>query len=115
MCSLPVRSIKVLVVAAAAGLCSGATAWASAGHPAGIWPPAPTEKVECLPGDGIRIDIFLGALTCDDAYALAAQYDLEGEKYQDVGSFTCYTGNALTRPLIFQCAGPDGEFAVSEP
>jgi len=81
----------------------------------------PTEGVvdepdTCPPQGGNQIKINGDGISCADAYAIAAKYDLQGEKYQEIdsaGTWTCYTGNAETRPMIFQCvSGQDTDFSV---
>ena len=72
------------------------------------------QSQQCKPQDDYQINIAVGDITCEDAYEIADEYDLDGEKYQDIGSFQCYTGTAQTRPLIFQCVSDSAEFALSE-
>jgi hypothetical protein len=67
----------------------------------------------CQPQDGRRIEISAGAITCEQAYAAAARYDLQGQKYQNIDAFTCYTGTAQTAPIFLVCTSPDAEFSVS--
>jgi hypothetical protein len=78
--------------------------------------PAAGEATSCAPRGGNQIKITGAALSCDDAYTIAARYDLQGEKYQKIDAavtWTCYTGTAETRPLIFQCVSGEGtEFGV---
>ena len=57
----------------------------------------------CPPSGGQSIVITAGDIDCITAADYAAQYDLYGDKFQTIGPFTCYTGNAMTAPLIFQC------------
>ena len=69
----------------------------------------------CPPRDGQSIVITVGDIDCLTAADTAAQYDPNGEKYQHIGPFTCYSGNAMTAPLLFQCVAdtPDAaEFGV---
>lgn len=72
------------------------------------------EKEGCADAAGNEIEVVTGDVDCADAQAAAAQYDAQGERVQQVGSFTCEGGNAATRPVIFTCTGPDGEFVVRE-
>ncbi len=70
---------------------------------------------QCEPRFGQIINITVGDIDCITASDFAVQYDQEGDKYQQIGPFTCYSGNAMTAPLLFQCVAdtPDGaEFAV---
>lgn len=70
----------------------------------------------CAPQGGNQIKINGDGISCDQAYAIAAKYDLQGEKYQKIdtdGTWTCYSGTVESRPLIFQCvSGQATEFAV---
>ena len=64
---------------------------------------------------GQSIVITVGDIDCVTASDFAAQYDLDGDKYQQIGPFTCYSGNAMTAPLLFQCVADtedQAEFAV---
>ncbi|PJK21245.1 hypothetical protein CSX11_16795 [Mycobacterium goodii] len=69
----------------------------------------------CDPQGGQVIDIIAGDIDCVTAAHFAAQYDPIGEKYQEIGPFTCYSGTAASAPLLFQCISDlEGgtEFAV---
>lgn len=57
----------------------------------------------CAPRFGQIIDITAGDIDCITASNFAVQYNLDGDKYQTIGPFTCYSGNAMTAPLLFQC------------
>jgi hypothetical protein len=83
---------------------------------------APTTQTEALPpddgickdGSGNNIKLISGGVTCDDAAKVAGAYDQQGERVQTIGDWTCEGGNASTRPIIFTCSGPGGEFTVSD-
>jgi hypothetical protein len=81
-------------------------------------PPTETvaEPTTCPPQDGNQITINGDGISCADANSIAAKYDLQGEKYQEIdsaGTWTCYTGNAESRPMIFQCvSGLATDFSV---
>mgnify|MGYP000954812309 CR=1 FL=1 len=80
-------------------------------------PAAPTQAVkECPAQGGNQIKIYSGDISCADAYLLAGKYDLQGQKYQQINSvdtWTCYTGTADTRPLVFSCVSENNaEFGV---
>jgi hypothetical protein len=69
----------------------------------------------CPPRDGQSVVITVGDIDCVAAADVAAQYDPNGDKYQQIGPFTCYSGNAMTAPLIFQCVADtedQAEFGV---
>ncbi|KUH99245.1 hypothetical protein AU188_11305 [Mycobacterium sp. IS-3022] len=73
------------------------------------------DSERCAPRFGQVIDITAGDIDCITASDYAVQYDLNGDKYQVIGPFTCYSGNAMTAPLLFQCVADTedrAEFAV---
>ena len=74
----------------------------------------PEERGGCTDATGNEIEIVTGEVDCAAAKDTAAQYDLQGARVQEVGQFVCEGGNAQTRPVIFTCTGPGGEFVVSE-
>jgi hypothetical protein len=76
-------------------------------------PPLET-AVQCPPRDGRQIQVTIGDISCSDGYAIAAKFDLQDGKVQQIDSFTCELGNAMTRPVIFTCVSAQAEFAVSE-
>ena len=70
---------------------------------------------QCPPRFGQVIEITVGDIDCGTASDYAVQYDPDGDKYQQIGPFTCYSGNAMTVPLLFQCVADTAdhaEFAV---
>ena len=73
------------------------------------------DSERCAPRFGQVIDITVGDIDCITASDYAVQYDVNGDKYQVIGPFTCYSGNAMTAPLLFQCVADTedrSEFAV---
>jgi hypothetical protein len=75
----------------------------------------PSTGEQCPPRDGLAIQITAGDIDCVTAADYAAKYDLNGDKYQEIGPFTCYSGNAMTAPLLFTCVAnteDQAEFAV---
>ena len=68
----------------------------------------------CTDPSGNTIKIISGDVTCDAAKATASQYDPQGPRVQELSEWICEGGNAQTRPVIFTCSGPGGEFTVSE-
>ena len=77
-------------------------------------PTTPPDDGVCQDGSGNNIDLIGGDVTCDQAIEVADGYDQQGDRVQEVGEFVCEGGNAQTRPIIFTCSGPGGEFTVSE-
>jgi hypothetical protein len=76
---------------------------------------AQTGGFQCPPRDGQVITINVGDIDCVTAADFAVQYDPNGDKYQQIGPFTCYSGDAMTAPLLFQCVADtadNAEFAV---
>ena len=65
----------------------------------------------CPPSNGQSIVITVGNIDCVTAADFAAQYDPNGDKYQHIGPFTCYSGNAMTAPLLFQCVADTADAA----
>lgn len=77
-------------------------------------PTAPPDDGVCQDGAGNNIELIGGDVTCDQAKDVADGYDQQGDRVQEVGEFVCEGGNAQTRPIIFTCTGPGGEFTVSD-
>jgi hypothetical protein len=88
----------------------------STAAPASSTAPVVGKTTTCAPQGGNQIKINGDGISCDDAYTIAAKYDLQGEKYQEIKAaekWTCYTGTVESRPLIFQCvSGQETEFGV---
>ena len=75
----------------------------------------PPKGAQCPPRDGQVISITVGDIDCVTAADIAAGYDPAGDKYQHIDAFTCYSGNAMTAPLLFTCvadAADSTEFSV---
>jgi hypothetical protein len=70
-------------------------------------------QLHCPARDAQQIDIIDGPITCDGAYQIVGQYTSDGEKYQQIEGFTCYTGNAMTVPVVLSCVSGDSDFAVN--
>lgn len=112
----------VLVTLPAAGCAQKQSAPAPAASPPSSAASAPStepavgETNTCAPQGGNQIKINGDGISCDDAYAIAAKYDRQGEKYQKIeaaGTWTCYTGTVESSPLIMQCvSGQETEFGV---
>jgi hypothetical protein len=100
-------SVGFAMVLLVAGMAATAIAAPSAaGQPNGF---------QCPPRFSQLIEITVGDIDCGTASDFAVQYDPNGEKYQQIGPFTCYSGNAMTAPLLFQCVADTAdhaEFAV---
>ncbi len=76
---------------------------------------AQSNGFQCPPSNGQFIVINAGDIDCVTASDFAVQYDLNGDKFQQIGPFTCYFGNAMTAPLLFTCVADTAdhaEFAV---
>ena len=69
--------------------------------------------MQCAPQGGYQIQIF-GDIECAEAYDVASVFDRDGEKWQDLYDYTCYSGTADILPIIFQCVSQRGEFSVSQ-
>ena len=66
---------------------------------------------QCPPRAGQLIEITAGDIDCVTASDFAVQYNVNGDKYQVIGPFTCYSGNAMTAPLLFQCVADTADRA----
>lgn len=73
----------------------------------------PSNPTQCPPKDGRTIDITAGKITCDDAYSTVATFDWQGQKFQQIDGFMCYTGTAQTAPVVLVCSSDEVEFTVS--
>jgi hypothetical protein len=77
---------------------------------------ASTPPKECPAQDGNQIKVYSGDIACPDAAVLARRYDMQGPKFQQIDSvdtWTCVSGVADTRPLLFTCSSDKGvEFGV---
>ena len=71
----------------------------------------PPGEEHCAPDNGQSIVINVGDIDCATAADFAAQYDPNGDKFQVIGPFTCYSGNAMTAPLIFTCVADTADAA----
>lgn len=77
--------------------------------------PSATTAGECPAQAQYRVTIVTGTLECAAAYAVAAKFDRQGAAVQQVDGYTCQSGTAATRPVLFTCTSPTAEFTVSEP
>jgi hypothetical protein len=79
-------------------------------------PPTTPDDPEagCRTADGNEVDVVGGDVDCAEAQAIAAAYDPQGNRVQEVQGWTCEGGNAMTRPVIFTCIQGDREFIVRE-
>ena len=77
-------------------------------------PVAAPEVTRCPPKDGRTIEIFVGSISCDEAYGTVASYNWQGQKYQEIDALTCYTGTAQTAPVVLVCSSGDVEFTAKE-
>ena len=81
---------------------------------AGATPAVAAPTAQCAARDGYQIAVQSGDLGCDTAYGIAAAYDRDGDKYQVIGDFTCYSAVADVYPIVLLCVSGDTEFAVSQ-
>ncbi len=76
--------------------------------------PASGPGSDCGEAGGLRLKVVLGDLECDELRKVAAGYDLDGVKVQEVRGWTCASGTADTRPIIYTCARDGDEFVGEE-
>jgi|EndMetStandDraft_8_1072994.scaffolds.fasta_scaffold02039_8 hypothetical protein len=87
--------------------------FAAVAGPVGVASADPVQQ-QCLPRGPQQIDILNGPVNCDQAYQVVGAYDFQGQKYQDIQGFTCYTGNAMTMPTVLSCVSNNADFAVNQ-
>jgi hypothetical protein len=63
----------------------------------------------------LELEPLNASVTCAEARRVAAAYDLSGPKVQEVRGWTCATGTATTRPVVFTCRSTHREFVAREP
>jgi hypothetical protein len=85
----------------------------AAAAPVGIASADPAPQ-QCPARGAQQIDIVDGPVTCDQAYQVVGAYDFQGQKYQEIQGFTCYTGNAMTMPTVLSCVSGNADFAVNQ-
>ena len=73
-----------------------------------------TSKGDCGKLGRLRLELVSGDVPCDQVREVARGYDLEGEKVQEVSGWTCGSGTADTRPVVFTCRRGDMEFVAKE-
>lgn len=66
----------------------------------------------CAPGDTHRIDVR--GVSCEYAATVVSAYQWEGDKYQEIYEFTCYTAQYDVRPVVLTCVAGEQEIVVSE-
>ncbi len=69
---------------------------------------------DCRTRRGLRLAIVAGGATCADLRSVAAAFELRGAKVQQRRGWTCATGTADTRPIVFTCTRGAAEFTASE-
>ncbi len=67
----------------------------------------------CPAGNVYQIDVR-GAVTCEEGAAVTSNYKWEGDKYQDIADFTCYSAQYDVYPIVMTCVRGDDEVVVSE-
>ena len=53
-------------------------------------------------------------MSCDDASTVVSGYEWDGDKYQDLDEFTCYSAQYDVCPVVLTCVSGDREIVVSE-
>jgi len=84
----------------------------SAADPGGTTIAESPNSFVCPPRFGQVIEITMGDIDCITASDFGVRYDRDGDKYQEIGPFTCYSGNAMTATQLYQCVADTAEFAA---
>ena len=87
------QTLRVILLAA--GL--GATGMVAAPTAAGI--------------PGYQIEVM--GMLCSDSWLFDAYNFEEGDKYQQIMNFTCYSSTVDQKPIVLTCVSSDGELVVS--
>ena len=66
----------------------------------------------CPPGDTYQLDVR--GVSCEYAAQVASAYEWEGDKWQDLYEFTCYSAQYDVYPIVLTCVSGDSEVVVSE-
>jgi hypothetical protein len=65
----------------------------------------------CPPYKGYQIDVM--GVPCEDAWRVDA-YDWEGDKFQAIMEYDCYSSTIDQKPIVLTCVSQQGELVVSE-
>ncbi|WP_445166312.1 hypothetical protein ACTXG7_20955 [Mycolicibacterium sp. Dal123E01] len=87
--------------------------FAVAAGPIGVAAADPVQQ-HCPVRGAQQVDIVNGSVNCDQAYQVVDAYSPQGDKYQDIQGFTCYSGNAMTMPTVLSCVSGNADFAVNQ-
>lgn len=96
------QTFRVILLAAGLGVAGMAAAPTAAAIPGYQACPSPA---------GYSYEVA-GSVTCLDTWVVDA-YDQQGDKYQDIADFTCYSSTADQQPVVLTCASDQGELVVS--
>lgn len=96
------QTIRVILLAAGLGVAGLVAAPTAAAIPGYLACPSPP---------GLQYEV-VGGVTCADTW-VADSYDYQGDKYQDIANFTCYSGTADQRPVVLTCVSENGELVAS--
>jgi hypothetical protein len=94
--------LRVTLLAAGLGAAGISAAPSAAAIPGYLACPSPP---------GLQYDV-VGDVTCADTWVVDS-YDPQGDKYQDIANFTCYSGTAEQRPVVLTCVSENGELVAS--
>lgn len=97
---MDVRRVLLTVAFVAVAVAASPTAGAIPGY------------VSCPPGDTHRLDVR--GVGCDDASTVVGAYRWEGDKFQTISEFTCYSAQYDVYPIVLTCVGGESEIVVSE-
>ncbi len=71
-------------------------------------------RADCGNLGELRLEVVSGEVSCDEVREVAGGYDMQGAKAQEIGDWTCESGEADTRPVVFTCTRGDIEFVAKE-
>lgn len=75
-----------------------------------------TGPLRCAQRPPYQVTIYkgIGLVTCLRADAMAAKYDRSGGSVQHIDGYTCQSGTATTRPVVFTCSSTEAEFTAAD-
>jgi len=110
--------VVVVPVAVGGVLWEGPSGGGGSARPSlpGLHPPSPqfsraAPSRDCGQVEGLKLEVY-GDVPCHEARTVALLYDLDGAKITEISGWTCETGTAATRPIVFTCLQGDRQFVA---
>jgi len=75
----------------------------------------PPASGDCGVQGQYRVRVARGRVPCEEARSAVAGFSPDGPKVQQVSGYTCESGEADVRPLVFTCTLDGTEITATEP